>query len=110
MAHRYLENGDFVKVRQHGQNFGKFGRVEDVNGYNCIVAIYEHQNSEIIVDRFVISMSGLLVAERSIYEYKLHNNHKCVDNDDECEYLYWSHDDLVERIKQLEMQIEEIEK
>lgn len=108
MAHRYLEKGDFVKVKQKGQNFGKFGRVEDVNGYSCIVAIYEHQNSEVVVDRFVISMSGLLLAERSTYEYKLHNIYTDVDNEEECDYLYWSHDDLVERIKDLERQLEEV--
>lgn len=112
MAIRYLEVGDHVKVKlRTSNNFGRFGIVEDVNGYSVIVAIYENAYNRVIVDRFAMSMSHLLLAnlpeERVDYNNSFLNS--VVDTEEECEYDGWTHEDLVERIKQLESQLDEIE-
>lgn len=112
MASRYLEVGDHVKVKlRTSKNFGRFGIVEDVNGYAVIVAIYENAYNRVIVDRFAMRMSHLLLAnlpeERVDYNNSFPNS--VVDTEEECEYADWTHDDLVERIKQLERVIEQHE-
>lgn len=113
MAARYLQVGDHVKVKLHpSKNFGRFGIVEDVNGYAVIVAIYENAYSRVIVDRFAINMSHLILANLPEQRVDYNNSFldSVVDNEVECEYDGWTHEDLIERIKQLERQIEEIEK
>lgn len=114
MAARYLEVGDHVKVKlKTSNNHGRFGIVEDVNGYNVIVAIYENAYSRVIIDRLVMSMSHLLLAnlpeERIAYNESFYDS-VTVDTGKDCEYDGWDREDLIERIKQLEQQLEEIEK
>lgn len=112
MAVRYLEVGDHVKVKlRTSKNFGRFGIVEDVNGYAVIVAIYENAYNRVIVDRFAMSMSHLLLANLPEQRVDYNNSflNSVVDTEEECEYDGWTHEDLVERIKQLESQLNEIE-
>lgn len=110
MAYRYLEVGDHVKVKFY-KHFGKFGIVEHVNGYYVVVAIYDNVYNRNIVDRLAVGMSSLLVANLPAqnFNYNTIFLNSVVDTKYNCEYDGWTHEDLVERIKQLEAQLDEIE-
>lgn len=105
MAARYLQVGDHVKVKlRTSKNFGRFGIVEDVNGYSVIVAIYENAYSRVIVDRFAMSMSHLLLANLPEQRVDYNNSFldSVVDNNEKCKYDNWDREDLIARINLLE--------
>lgn len=115
MAYRPLVENDRVKIMMKGHYaFGTFGTVVSTDdGSFADVKMGDL--------RACFHQKDLMVAHDALHGFYTHRTYysdmpKYVptvldsNDSDECEYVYWSHDDLVERIKQLERQIEEIEK
>lgn len=114
MAYRPLVVGDNVKVKpldvmhpqlQYSNDFGKVIEVSSVGAEVSFSGGYtEH--------RVWLKQSNLMVASDdlsgSIYRFR-YAEQKTVDDEDECEYANYSHEDLVELIGFLKNELAKLE-
>lgn len=110
MSYRPLEKNDRVKIMEKGFiAFGTFGTVVSVSGEHADVKMGDSSRWFLQKDLMVAhdALHGFYT-DRTYYmdisQYK-----KQVDSDVVCKYDDWDRDDLIEKIRELEMQIESME-
>lgn len=108
MAYRPLEKNDRVKIMEKGFiAFGTFGTVVSVSGEHADVKMGDRSRWFLQKDLMVAhdSLHGFYT-DRTYYmdisQYK-----QPVDTEDECPYDDWDREDLIERINQLEKELDE---
>lgn len=111
MAYRELVGNDRVKIMQKGHYaFGTFGKVVSTLGAYADVKMGDSNKWFLQSDLMVAhdALHGLYTTR----EYYTDSPHTLDTSEDEehNEYEGWDTDDFIARIKQLERQIEEIEK
>lgn len=113
MAYRSLEVGDYVKVVKKGcQNFGKFGTVDfvDTEYPRVVLVVHSGRNSFDEYDVEEYCFNDLLLAVKPKDYVMVFGREELGDIDVTLshpgEYDGWDREDLIERIKELELELE----